>query len=197
MAGQRKSSQPRYHSGGNTWSDDWTNDYRDSGSSLNLRKGRPDNFRTTIPGLEGVPHGKWNAEAGQDIRELNNRGGVPGGEEDYNNEDDSLEPMEYESRRAQAEPRMQLAAQMIEGRQPQAGVTRGQAASPSQGYDPAAGGPPPPYGTKEWNAYRQHLEDNPSDSAMEELYGPEDQVSSDFMGRPIPLADPRHPRNRR
>lgn len=34
-----------------------------------------------------------------------------------------------------------------------------------------------------------------SDMDMMMLYGPEDQVAYDQQGRPIPLSDPRHPRN--
>lgn len=34
-----------------------------------------------------------------------------------------------------------------------------------------------------------------SDMDMMRMYGPEDQVAYDGAGRPIPLADPRHPRN--
>lgn len=34
-----------------------------------------------------------------------------------------------------------------------------------------------------------------SDMDMMRMYGPEDQVVFDASGRPIPLADPRHPRN--
>lgn len=34
-----------------------------------------------------------------------------------------------------------------------------------------------------------------SDMDMMMMYGPEDQVAYDPNGRPIPLADPRHPRN--
>ena len=36
-----------------------------------------------------------------------------------------------------------------------------------------------------------------SDLDMMQMYGPEDQVAYDGQGRPIPLADPRHPRNQR
>jgi len=36
-----------------------------------------------------------------------------------------------------------------------------------------------------------------SDSDMMQIYGPEDQVAYDQAGRPIPLADPRHPNNSR
>ncbi len=34
-----------------------------------------------------------------------------------------------------------------------------------------------------------------SDTDMMAMYGPEDQVAYDQQGRPIPLADPRHPNN--
>lgn len=34
-----------------------------------------------------------------------------------------------------------------------------------------------------------------SDMDMLRMYGPEDQVAFDQRGQPIPLADPRHPRN--
>ena len=34
-----------------------------------------------------------------------------------------------------------------------------------------------------------------SDMDMMQMYGPEDQVAFDQQGNPIPLADPRHPRN--
>jgi hypothetical protein len=35
----------------------------------------------------------------------------------------------------------------------------------------------------------------PTDMNMMLIYGPEDQVAYDSIGRPIPLNDPRHPRN--
>jgi hypothetical protein len=34
-----------------------------------------------------------------------------------------------------------------------------------------------------------------TDTEMMEIYGPEDEVAYDSIGRPIPLNDPRHPRN--
>jgi hypothetical protein len=34
-----------------------------------------------------------------------------------------------------------------------------------------------------------------TDMDMMQIYGPEDQVAYDSIGRPIPLNDPRHPRN--
>ena len=36
-----------------------------------------------------------------------------------------------------------------------------------------------------------------SDTDMLQMYGPEDQVAMDAQGKPIPLADPRHPMNQR
>ena len=35
----------------------------------------------------------------------------------------------------------------------------------------------------------------PTDMNMMRIYGPEDEVAYDSIGRPIPLNDPRHPRN--
>jgi len=44
---------------------------------------------------------------------------------------------------------------------------------------------------------QQQYDGGGSDMDMMMIYGPEDQVAFDQQGRPIPLADPRHPRNQR
>lgn len=67
--------------------------------------------------------------------------------------------------------------------------SRGMFADPSRNV--------PQFGTPEWNAYEKMLRDNPTDTNMYTLYGPEEEVAQDAMGNPIPLADPRHPRNQR
>lgn len=86
-------------------------------------------------------------------------------------DDSVLQPMEYESRRASAPSDYQdRIAMALNGRSEPDGDERG--------------GPMPPDG-----------DEDDSDMGMMMKYGPEEEVAYDQAGRPIPLADPRHPMN--
>ena len=72
---------------------------------------------------------------------------------------------------------------------------RMQGGGPQNTMQAAQGGPPGSMTLDDFR--RQYGRDPATDQEMYMMYGGEDQVAMDPQGRPIPLADPRHPNNQR